>query len=93
MWCHWVEFFGFLKQMIKLLTLSMISALYARTKLRALCRVVTRASITARLTLRLKLALLFMKFLAFVLQAYSLIEQHLKVRKCVALQMIVKWPY
>jgi hypothetical protein len=36
---------------------------------------------------------MFMKFLAFVLQTYSLIEQHLKVRKCVALQMIVKWPY
>jgi hypothetical protein len=32
-------------------------------------------------------------FLAFILQAYSLIEQHLKDWKCVALQIIVKWPY
>jgi hypothetical protein len=33
LWCHWVGFFGFLKRTI-LLTLSMISALCARTKLR-----------------------------------------------------------
>jgi hypothetical protein len=33
LWCHWVGFFGFFKRTMKLLSLSMISALYTRTKL------------------------------------------------------------
>jgi hypothetical protein len=75
------------------LILSMASALSSRMKLRVLWQVVTRAAVTARLTLRLKLVFLFTKFPSFILQAYSLIEQHLKVKKCVALQLIVNWPY
>jgi hypothetical protein len=92
-WCHWVEFFGLLKRTLKLLILSMVSALSTRMNLRVLWRVVTRTIVTARLSLRLKLALLLAKFIAFIFQAYCLIQQHLEVRKCVALQMIVKWPY
>jgi hypothetical protein len=93
MWCHKVEFFSLLKRTIKLLILSMVSALSGTTKLRALWWVVPRASVTARLPLRLKLSLRLTKFLAFVFQAYGLIQQHLEVRICVALQMIVKCPY
>jgi hypothetical protein len=74
LWCHWVGFFGFFKRMTKLLILSIVSALYARTKLRVLWWVVTWASVAARLSLILKLALLFTKFLAFILQACGLIE-------------------
>jgi hypothetical protein len=48
-WCHSVELFELIKRMIRLLILSMISALYTRTKLRALWQVVTRSSVTARL--------------------------------------------
>ena len=49
--------------------------------------------VAARLPLRLELPLHFTKFLALALQAYSFVEQCLKVGECMTLELVVEWPY
>ena len=78
---------------LTLLILLIVSTLSSRMRWKTLRRVVAGAGVAAGLPLRLELPLHFTKFLALALQAYSFVEQCLKVGECMTLELVVEWPY